>query len=120
MWGALTHSTNVDIHQVRTGPVFGRSFACFGGHRGKHGWVRRCVGLPSLRARLERALPPPPRLTSCAPPPSPPLYPPPPPSVLPQEVADDEKLQAMHDAAEKFDPRAEGVFKYLQVGAGVG
>ncbi|PSC76970.1 sodium phosphate symporter [Micractinium conductrix] len=32
-----------------------------------------------------------------------------------QEVADDEKLQAMHDAAEKFDPRAEGVFKYLQV-----
>lgn len=32
-----------------------------------------------------------------------------------QAVEDDEQLQAMHDHSEKFDPRAEGVFKYLQV-----
>ncbi|KAL4422787.1 hypothetical protein ABPG75_008984 [Micractinium tetrahymenae] len=32
-----------------------------------------------------------------------------------KEVDRDEKLAAMHDHAEKFDQRAEGVFKYLQV-----
>jgi len=30
-------------------------------------------------------------------------------------VDEDEKLAAMHEASEKFDARAEGVFKYLQV-----
>jgi hypothetical protein len=28
----------------------------------------------------------------------------------------DEKLQTMHDAAEKYSPQTEVIFKYLQVG----
>jgi hypothetical protein len=37
-----------------------------------------------------------------------------------QIIDGDEKLQTMHDAAEKYSPQTEVVFKYLQVGGGGG
>jgi hypothetical protein len=33
------------------------------------------------------------------------------------DIKEDVQLQDMHEAAERFDPRTEEVFKYLQVGA---
>lgn len=38
--------------------------------------------------------------------------------LLYQIIDGDEKLQTMHDAAEKYSPQTEVVFKYLQVGGG--
>jgi hypothetical protein len=40
--------------------------------------------------------------------------------LLYQIIDGDEKLQTMHDAAEKYSPQTEVVFKYLQVGGGGG